>query len=185
MMNKKSVLIVLLAMLLAWSVIAAGPEDEDDQPYPQDDEAMLPGEDEIDIMATLDEDGGMTTLVSLLKESGLDSLLVQDGPFTLFAPDDSAFAAMPQEERDALTKDKAALRKLLEHHLVKGSALEFEEVGETIVTALDGASLTVEADYEEVTVDDAVVIDEGIWCRNGIIHVIDRVLKPAKPARKG
>lgn len=185
MMNNRSVLIVLLTALLALSVIAAGPEDEGNEPYPADDEMTLPDEDALDIMATLDEDGGMTTLVTLLKETGLDSLLVQDGPFTLFAPDDSAFAAMPPEQRDALLNDKAALRKLLEHHLVQGSALEFEETGETTVTPLDSGSITIDADYEEVTVDDAVVIDEGIWCRNGIIHVIDRVLIPVKPARKG
>jgi len=184
-MNIKALLIVLLAALVATLVIAAGPENERTAPYPPDDELPIPDEESADIMATLDEDGAMSTLISLLHECGLDSVLRQDGPFTLFAPDDSAFAELDQGQREVWLADVKALKALLERHIVEGSALEFEETGETTVKTLDGREIVIVADYEEVTVGGASVIDEGIWCRNGIIHVIDRVLEPAGTAPEG
>jgi len=185
MMTNRAVLTALLATLLAALVLAAGPENETVTTGPPDDEMPMPDEETLDIMATLNEDGGLTTVAALLRECNLDSLLNQDGPFTLFAPDDSAFAEMPDEQRSALTADKQALRELLVHHIVTGTALEFAEIGEETVKAMDGRDLVIVADHEEVTVDDASVIDEGIWCRNGVIHVIDRVLKPVKTTSKG
>lgn len=184
-MKNRAVLATILVTLLAALVLAAGPENETVMPGPPDDELPMPDEETANIMTTLDEDGGLTTVAALLRECNLDSLLDQDGPFTLFAPDDSAFAEMPDEQRKALMADKKALRELLEHHIVSGHALEFEEIGEETVKALDGRDLVIVADHEEVTVDEASVIDEGIWCRNGVIHVIDRVLKPVKTTTKG
>ena len=176
---------MLAAVLLALAVPSGFGADEEQPPVPPEEGQEIESSAEpMDILATLKDDGGLNTLVTFLEEAGLDSLIGGPGPFTLFAPDDSAFAQLAPDELEQLFSDSAALASLLRHHLVPDTEFVFEELGESVLVTAAGDEVTVRADYEEVTVDEAVVLEESIWCSNGVIHVIDAVLMPRKAQTK-
>jgi transforming growth factor-beta-induced protein len=124
------------------------------------------------------EAGTFETLLAAAAAAGLVETLDGEGPYTLFAPTDEAFAALPEGTVEALMADPDALREILLYHVVSG------EVTAEQVTALDeaetaqGESVTIMAHDGMVMVKDATVIATDIEASNGIIHVIDAVLLP-------
>lgn len=125
------------------------------------------------IIQTLEERGRYTRLVAALKRSGLAQALVGNGPFTLFAPTDEAFA-----ERAGLIREmgREELAALLRHHIVpkKVSAKQLDRMA--TLRMGDGTQLPVEDDGK--TIDRAAIIEPGVQARNGVIHGIDTVLIP-------
>ena len=121
--------------------------------------------------------GSFNPLVTAVQEAGLVDTLKSDGPFTVFAPTDEAFAKIPQDQLNALLADKEMLTKVLTYHVVSGKVMA-ADVKPGMVPTVEGSSLTVSM-YDGVMVDNAKVIKTDIVASNGVIHVIDSVIMPS------
>ena len=129
-----------------------------------------------DIVDTAVGAGQFKTLVKLVQEADLVDALRGEGPFTVFAPTDEAFAKIPKETLEGLLKDKAALTKVLTYHVVPGKVMAADvKAGE--VKTVQGSALTVST-MGGVKVDNAKVIKTDVVASNGVIHVIDSVVLP-------
>ncbi len=129
----------------------------------------------VDIAASTD---GFSTLVAAVTAADLVDTLKGEGPFTVFAPTDEAFAALPEGTLEALLEDIDTLTAILTYHVVPGAIMSGDlEDGMTAET-VNGESITIGVG-ETVTVDDANVIQADIEASNGVIHVIDAVILPA------
>lgn len=115
------------------------------------------------------------TLVAAVKAAGLVETLSEKGPFTVFAPNDEAFAKLPQGTVDALLKDIPKLKRLLTYHVVAGKVMAAEVSKLPTAKTLQGQNVGI-ANKNGVKVNDANVIKADIACDNGVIHVIDTVL---------
>jgi uncharacterized surface protein with fasciclin (FAS1) repeats len=129
------------------------------------------------IVQTAVSAGSFETLVTAVTAAGLDGTLANDGPFTVFAPNDAAFAALPAGTIDALLQNTQALTDVLLYHVVAGEVLAADVVKLTTATTLEGSSLTIDAS-NGVMINDAMVIQADVRASNGVIHVIDKVLLP-------
>jgi uncharacterized surface protein with fasciclin (FAS1) repeats len=129
-----------------------------------------------DIVDTAVAAGNFKTLATALQAAGLIETLKGPGPFTVFAPNDEAFAKVPKADLDALLKDKARLTAVLTYHVVPGKVMA-KDVKAGEVKTVQGGNLTV-ATTGGVTVNGARVIATDIAASNGVIHVIDRVVMP-------
>ena len=119
------------------------------------------------------------TLTAALKAAGLDKALASGGPYTVFAPTDKAFAALPKGTLEKLLKpeNRAALVKILTYHVVEGENTSSSlKSGDT--KTLEGDTVSVNVSSGGVTVNDAKVIQPDIKATNGVIHVIDKVIVP-------
>ncbi len=143
---------------------------------------------EADIVDTAIAAGDFTTLVSAVQAAGLEETLRGEGPFTVFAPTDDAFAALPAGTVDTLLADPTGdLADILTYHVVAGEVLAADVVGldGQAVETVNGATFTVNVgDDGTVTLTDAAgnevtVVATDIMATNGVIHVIDAVLLPA------
>lgn len=121
--------------------------------------------------------GDFNTLVTAIKAAGLLETLKGDGPYTVFAPTDEAFAEIPKDQLDALLKDKVALTKVLTYHVVAGKVTSADVVKLSSAKTVQGQSITIDS-RNGVMVDNAQVIKTDIEAQNGIIHVIDTVIMP-------
>lgn len=130
-----------------------------------------------DVVDTAIASGNFKTLVTALKAAGLVDTLKGTGPFTVFAPNDAAFAKIPKDQLDALLKDKAKLTKILTYHVVPGKMMS-SAIQTKSQKTVEGASLNLTNTNGKVMVDQANVIQADIVADNGVIHVIDIVLQP-------
>lgn len=133
-----------------------------------------------DIVDTAVAAGSFTTLVAAVQAAGLVETLKGAGPFTVFAPSDDAFAALPAGTVDELVKpeNKEKLAAILLLHVLPG-AIKSTDIAGTQVDAVTAGGNTVHVDGTDgVTVDGAKVVTADITCSNGVIHVIDAVLLP-------
>jgi uncharacterized surface protein with fasciclin (FAS1) repeats len=131
-----------------------------------------------DIVDTAVGAGKFNTLAKALGAAGLVETLKGEGPFTVFAPDDDAFAKVPADALNALLADKAKLTKVLTFHVVSGDVPAKKVTKLKSVKTLEGQSLTIKESAGKVIVGDANVTATDIKCSNGVIHVIDKVLMP-------
>ncbi len=122
--------------------------------------------------------GGFTTLLAAAEAAGLVETLMGDGPFTVFAPTDEAFAALPEGTLDSLLADPEALKQILLYHVVSGSVLAADVVGLDTATSVEGSEIDITVDGDMVMVNEANVITTDIIASNGVIHVIDAVILP-------
>ncbi len=134
-------------------------------------------EGKMDIVDTAVKAGGFETLVTAIKTAGLVETLKGDGPFTVFAPTDEAFAKLPEGTVEALLKDKEKLAAILTYHVVPGKVLAKDVAGITSAKTVQGKSLKIST-ASGVKVDNANVIKTDIMASNGVIHVIDAVVLP-------
>ena len=133
-----------------------------------------------DIVDTAVAAGSFNTLVAAVKAAGLVETLKGDGPFTVFAPTDEAFAKLPAGTVEALLKDKAKLTRILTYHVVSGNVMAKDVVklnGKSAKT-VEGSSVSITVKGGKVMVDNANVVKTDIACSNGVIHVIDTVIIP-------
>lgn len=121
--------------------------------------------------------GNFTTLVAAVTAAGLADTLSGTGPFTVFAPTDEAFAALPEGTVDGLLKDIPALTTILKHHVVAGTVMAADAAKLTSASPLDGGDLVIDA-TDGVNVGGATVVKADIVCDNGVIHVVDAVILP-------
>ncbi len=131
-----------------------------------------------DIVDTAVSAGNFTTLAKALGVAGLVDTLKGPGPFTVFAPDDAAFAKVPSAALTELLGDKPRLTKVLTLHVVKGDVPAKEVMKLKKVTTLEGETLPIKKVNGKVEIGGAVVTATDIKCTNGVIHVIDTVLMP-------
>lgn len=130
-----------------------------------------------DIVDTAASAGQFKTLVKAVQAAGLVDTLKGDGPFTVFAPTDAAFAKLPSGTLEALLKDRQKLTQVLTYHVVPGKVTAAQvKPGE--VKTVQGQALRVRADGGAVMVNNARVTTTDIMASNGVIHVIDTVVLP-------
>lgn len=125
------------------------------------------------------ENESFNTLETALQAAGLDSTLNGAGPYTVFAPTDEAFAALPPGTLDQLLQpeNQALLQQILTYHVVPGG-LTSESIQPGDVETVAGEPVTIEADAGELTVSGARVIQPDVQASNGVVHAIDQVLIP-------
>ncbi|MFU8816024.1 MAG: fasciclin domain-containing protein [Pseudomonadales bacterium] len=121
--------------------------------------------------------GSFVTLLTALDAAGLTETLSGAGPFTVFAPTDEAFAALPAGALDGLLADPDALTQVLVYHVVAGETGSAAITGLSSLTTLQGGTLAISTD-DGVQVDNARVVAADVGASNGVIHVIDAVLLP-------
>jgi uncharacterized surface protein with fasciclin (FAS1) repeats len=131
-----------------------------------------------DIVTIAVEAGNFKTLATALTEAGLIEALQGDGPFTVFAPTDDAFAKLPEGTIESLLKDKDALTKILLYHVVSGEVTSKDVVKLKKAETLEGENVSITTTDDGVMINDSNVIAVDIMASNGVIHVIDTVLLP-------
>ncbi|MFK7765099.1 MAG: fasciclin domain-containing protein [Roseobacter sp.] len=139
---------------------------------------MVGGDDIVDVAAS---NGNFNTLVAAVQAAGLEDTLRSEGPFTVFAPTDAAFAALPAGTVENLLKpeNKDQLVSILTYHVLPGAVKAADVIGaKTHVDTVNGQSVTVDGTGDTVTVNNATVTATDIEASNGVIHVIDTVLLP-------
>jgi uncharacterized surface protein with fasciclin (FAS1) repeats len=121
-----------------------------------------------------------STLVAALQAAGLVDALAGEGPFTVFAPTNAAFAALPAGTLDMLLlpENKDKLAAILTYHVVPGKVMAADVVTLTEATSLEGDSIAISVSDGAVMVDGANVVATDIEASNGVIHVIDAVILP-------
>jgi uncharacterized surface protein with fasciclin (FAS1) repeats len=134
-----------------------------------------------ELAQTAASQGSFTTLTKAVQAAGLTEQLTQKGPYTVFAPTDAAFAALPKGTVDKLLKpeNKSKLVKLLAYHVVPGQVTS-SQLASGKVKTVEGTPVTIKVDSASntVTVNGAKVVQADIPASNGIVHVVDKVILP-------
>ncbi len=131
----------------------------------------------MNIVETAVKNGNFKTLVAAVTAAGLVDTLSGEGPFTVFAPSDEAFAKLPEGTVESLLKDKEKLAAILTYHVVAGKHLAADVSKQHSLKTVQGQELTVK-NGDGVTIDNAKVVTADIATDNGVIHVIDNVVLP-------
>jgi len=134
-----------------------------------------------DIVETAANAGSFDTLVAAVEAAGLVETLKGDGPFTVFAPTDEAFAQLPEGTVDSLLQpeNRDQLVAILTYHVVPGKVLSSDLAGQAMeVETAQGSPVSIDATDGAVKVDEATVTQADIETDNGVIHVIDMVIMP-------
>jgi len=170
----KKYLVLALCLVLCVSLLYCSKKKEE---APKTEEITTPG----DIIEIASADGRFTTLVTAINAAGLVETLKGEGPFTVFAPTDSAFAKLPPGTVESLLQDVLTLKNILLFHVVPGKVMAADVANlKMAATALgDSVSVMVMPDGT-VMIGDATVVITDIPAKNGVIHVIDKVLLPPK-----
>lgn len=130
------------------------------------------------IIDTASSDNTFSTLVMAIKAAGLVETLQGDGPFTVFAPTNEAFAKIPDSTLQDLLKDKPKLTSILTSHIITGKVMAKDIASQDGKKSIAGGTLKIDA-TSGVMVNDATVTTPDIECTNGVIHAIDTVLMPS------
>ncbi|WP_146571101.1 fasciclin domain-containing protein [Botrimarina hoheduenensis] len=133
-----------------------------------------------DIVDTAIENGSFSTLVAAVQAAGLVETLQGDGPFTVFAPTNEAFAKLPAGTIDNLLKpeSKDQLVAILTYHVVPGKVMAADAVSLSEAPTVNGKAAPIAVSNGTVTIGGATVTATDIECTNGVIHVIDSVMLP-------
>ncbi len=135
-----------------------------------------------DIVDTAVAAGSFKTLVTAVKAAGLVDTLKSKGPFTVFAPDDDAFAKLPEGTVEGLLKDIPKLKAVLTYHVVSGKVMAEDVVKLKTAKTVQGQEVKIDAAkwhlHKNPKINDANVLKADVMTDNGVIHVIDKVLLP-------
>ncbi|WP_428754776.1 fasciclin domain-containing protein [Vibrio cionasavignyae] len=133
-----------------------------------------------DIVDVASENGSFNTLVAAVKSAGLVETLKGDGPFTVFAPTDEAFAKLPAGTVDMLLmpENKDKLVAILTYHVVPGKVMAADVVKLDSAATVEGQLVSIKVEGGTVMINDANVVATDVAASNGVIHVIDTVLIP-------
>jgi uncharacterized surface protein with fasciclin (FAS1) repeats len=132
----------------------------------------------MNILETAAAAGNFTKLLAAIDAAELEDTLNGDGPFTVLAPNDSAFAKIPENDLQELLEDKDKLTKVLTYHVIAGKNMAKDVTEMTSAKTIEGSDVTIASENGEVKVNDAKVLKRDIDCDNGVIHVLDTVLMP-------
>ena len=135
---------------------------------------------DMNIVDTAKNAGSFTTLLAAAEAAGLVGALTGDGPYTVFAPSDDAFAALPEGTVEMLLmpENKEQLVSVLSYHVLEGDVMSTDLVDDMEAMTLEGTSVMIDLDNGPM-VNDANIVQADIDASNGVIHVIDKVLMPA------
>jgi uncharacterized surface protein with fasciclin (FAS1) repeats len=131
-----------------------------------------------DIVATASSAGSFNTLVAAVEAAGLVDTLQSEGPFTVFAPTDEAFAKLPAGTVDSLLQNPDKLREILLYHVVPGKVMAADVVSLSSAKTAQGSDVAIKFYDGSVRIDNALVTATDIETSNGVIHVIDTVIIP-------
>ena len=161
-MKTKTLAITFLLVFLASTALIAGSQPK------------------MDIVDTAVSAGSFNTLVAAIQAAGLAETLKGEGPFTVFAPTDDAFAKLPAGTLDDLLKpeNKDKLAAILTYHVVSGRVMAKDVMTMKEAKTVNGQSVMVSMEADTVIIDNAKVVNADIECSNGVIHVIDTVILP-------
>lgn len=135
----------------------------------------------VSVADTLAQTPSLSTLHGLVVKAGLNDTFKGPGPFTVFAPSNEAFKAVPPKALAELSQDPARLKAVLTYHVLPAQVLA-ADVKNGSVKSLQGSPLALSRAGNYVTVEEAMVVSADIKASNGVVHVVDRVLLP--PAQK-
>lgn len=166
-MNKLLLSAALTIGLGGWSALA-----DNAQPMPQEPAPL------VDIVDTAATQEGLTKFNEVVMASDLAVTLKEEGPYTVFAPSDDAFAALPEGSLEALMADKDALNNAANSHVVLGELMAEALAAQAELTSASGKVLAIESREDGLYVNGAKIIISDIKASNGIIHVIDTVIMP-------
>jgi uncharacterized surface protein with fasciclin (FAS1) repeats len=169
---------IVIALLVAVPLVLAACGSSSDESTPA--ASPSPSMAAKDVVDTAVAAGDFKTLVTAVTAAGLVDTLKGTGPYTVFAPADAAFAAVPKDTLDALLADpKGALTDVLTYHVASGKVMSSDLTDGQVITTVNGAPLkvTIKSDGT-VMIGDATVTTADIETSNGVIHVIDKVLVP-------
>ncbi len=171
----------ILAPLLTLALLGACSKDATAVTTTAAKEAATQQVGEPNIVTVAASSGDFNTLVAALKAAGLVETLEGDGPFTVFAPTDEAFAKLPAGTVDSLLlpENKAKLVAILTYHVVPGEVLAADVVKLSSADTVEGQALSISVEDGGVQVNGAHVTATDVMASNGVIHVIDSVLIPA------
>ncbi|MDP2217134.1 MAG: fasciclin domain-containing protein [Methanolobus sp.] len=177
---------ILMLLIVTTAILLAGcteqpPEtdvDETDVNGTDVDETDANETEEMNIVDVAVSAGSFNTLVQAVQAAGLVETLSSEGPFTVFAPTDEAFAALPEGTLDALLADEEALRAVLTYHVVAGEYMASDVIEMESLTTVQGEEIAILVADGNVMVNNATVIQTDIEASNGVIHVIDQVILP-------
>jgi uncharacterized surface protein with fasciclin (FAS1) repeats len=129
------------------------------------------------IIETAKGAGCFTTLLTAVEVAGLTAALEGPGPFTVFAPVDDAFAALPPSTVQTLVDNTPQLARILKYHVLAGAWSREQLIDQAEWTSLEGAPVPIRR-AEPFEVKNATVLTANIVCDNGVVHVMDRVILP-------
>ena len=135
-------------------------------------------QEEADIVDVATEAGSFSTFLTAAEAAGLVETLQGDGPYTVFAPTDEAFAALPEGTLDGLLADTEALSQVLLYHVVPGEVMASDVAELESATTVQGEDIAITVDGDSVKANEATVVSTDIVASNGVIHVIDQVILP-------
>jgi uncharacterized surface protein with fasciclin (FAS1) repeats len=136
----------------------------------------------VNVASTIAANPSLSTLNGLIAKAGLTDTLATGGPFTVFAPSNDAFKAVPHKTMDELGKDPAALKAVLTYHVVPAKAMA-ADVKNSKVKSVNGAELDLAKAGDFVTIgENAMVTTPDLVASNGVVHIIDTVMLP--PVKK-
>jgi uncharacterized surface protein with fasciclin (FAS1) repeats len=132
------------------------------------------------IVETARQSGPFNSLIASARAAGLAETLSNDDPFTVFAPTDEAFAALPEGTGGNLLKpkNKEQIKHILVKHVVDGKMKSKKAAELTQASTLQGAKIAIDAQIESLRINDAKVVKADVYASNGVIHVVDTVLLP-------
>jgi uncharacterized surface protein with fasciclin (FAS1) repeats len=172
----------LLVLLVGISVMAlagcGGNGEGESETAMEQAPAETPEEMPKDIVDIAVADGRFETLVTALKAADLVGTLKGEGPYTVFAPTDDAFAKLPAGTVEGLLEDVPTLKNILLYHVVPGKVMAEQVVEMDKATTALGKDVMIEVMDGKVMVNDANVVITDIEASNGVIHVIDTVIMP-------
>lgn len=166
-MKRATVIALLISTILMVGVCLAGSINASEQVAS-----------EADIVDTAIAAGNFTTLISAVEAAGLVDTLKGEGPFTVFAPTDEAFAKIPEDQFNALLANKTQLTAVLTYHVAAGKVMSTDLTDGMAVETVQGQNITITLEDGIVMANDAKVVQADIECSNGVVHAIDTVLMP-------
>lgn len=171
--------VVILALAVGGLFWALGGDDSSNNKQPanssqQSEQAM----ESKTIVGVASDNQDFSTLVTAVKAAGLVETLSGEGPFTVFAPTNAAFAKLPAGTLDQLLANPTELSKVLTYHVVAGKVTADQVVDLNEATTVQGQKVTIKVENGNVMVNNAKVTSTDIMASNGVIHVIDTVLLP-------
>lgn len=174
---KRYILLVLCVLLcISLAACESGTKKEAVEKEMPEIEPVVARKDIVDIAAA---DGRFMTLVTAVKAAGLVETLKGDGPFTVFAPTDDAFAKLPAGTVESLLQDIPKLKNILLYHVVAGKVMAADVVKLSSATTACGEDVMIKVEGGKVMVGDANVVITDIEASNGVIHAIDTVILPS------
>jgi len=170
--------VALVALTAAACGSSSSKSDSADKPAKDTTTSSAPASANKTIVVVASENKDFSTLVSAVTKAGLVETLSGPGPYTVFAPTDAAFAAIPADQLNAILADKTKLTQILTYHVVPGKVMAADLQPEQMVKTVEGQDLDIKVTNGAATVNGCNIVKTDIPASNGVIHVVDCVLIP-------